>query len=405
MMKILAIETIRLPEFPNQLYVQVHAEGGGVGLGETRNGAAAVEAWIHDCAAPALLGEDALAIERHWQALNPMLGFASSGAECRGRSALDIAFWDLLGQATGQPIWQLLGGAVRDRIPLYNTCVGPGYTRKIPRVARLLSDNWNVEEGATPGAFEDLAGWRERPAELARDLLSHGIRAMKIWPFDTIAEKSTGHRLPRAELARALQTFALIREAVGDQMDILVEMHGLWDLPGAQAIIEALRPYQPYWIEDPVKADDIGSLAELTRGSGLPIAAGETLGTRWGFRELIEKRAVGTILCDAGYAGGISEARRIAAFAEAYQRPFALHDCTGPVNFMVNTHLSAHLPNVGLQEFARAFYHGWYAEIVSVLPRVDGGEVEVPRAPGLGTALRPELLERGDLVRRCTNWR
>ena len=130
-MRINAIETIRLEEFPNLLWVQVHTDQGLVGLGETFFGPKAVEAYIHETAAPRLLGKDPLAIDRHARTLlhDCYLGFASSGAELRGASALDIAVWDLWGQATGQPIWQLLGGLARPRIRTYNTCAGYRYVR------------------------------------------------------------------------------------------------------------------------------------------------------------------------------------------------------------------------------------------------------------------------------------
>ncbi len=401
-MKIRALETLQVPDYPNQLYVQVHTDDGRTGLGETRNGASAVAAWIHESAAPALLGQEALAIERHWRALNPMLGFSSAGAECRGRSALDIALWDLLGQAAGQPIGQVLGGVVRDSIPVYNTCVGPGYTRRIPRVARLLTENWNLGGATVENPFEDLAAAQANAGELARSLLDQGITAMKIWPFDALAERTDGHHVTNAELDRALAPVRRIREAVGDGMEILIEMHGLWDLPNAVKVATALEPWRPYWYEDPLKADDPGALAEFARQFRIPTAAGETLGTRWGFRDLVERRRVGVVIADVGYAGGISEVRKIAALAECHQLPFALHDCTGPVNFIVNTHLSAHLPNVALQEFARAFYHGWYREIVTVLPPVEQGRVQPLDGPGLGAALRPEFLQRSDLIRRRT---
>lgn len=397
-----ALETIQIPEYPNQLYVQVRTDSGVVGLGETRNGASAVAACIHESAAPCLLGQDALAIERHWRSLNPMLGFSSSGVECRARSALDIALWDILGQVTEQPLHQLWGGCVRERIPLYNTCAGPGYTRRIPRVARLLSENWNTQEGPAADAYEDLDAFRHRPDELARSLLDQGIRALKIWPFDPFAEPTDGHHIAQSDLERGIDTFRRIRDAVGDAIDILVEMHGLWDLPNAVRIAAAIEPYQPYWFEDPVKADDPGALAEFARRFRVPTAAGETLGTRWSYRDLLARRAVGVLICDAGYAGGASEARKIAAQAECHQLPIAFHDCTGPVNFIVNTHLSAHLANVGIQEFARAFYYGWYGEIVTALPPVDQGFVAPLRAPGLGAALRPDLLRRSDLVRRTS---
>jgi galactonate dehydratase len=404
-MKITAIETIQLGEFPNTLLLQVYTDEGVTGLGETRNGASSVAAWIHDSAAPYLLGEDALAIEKHWRSLNPMLGFNSAGAECRGRSAVDIALWDILGQVSGQPLYQLLGGKVRDRVRLYNTCAGPAYTRKPARVSRILTDNWNIGQQDDSNPYEDLQGFLHRPAELAQSLLSQGISLMKIWPFDPFAEASDGHHISLADLKRGLEPFRRIREAVGDAMEIMVEMHSLWDLPNAIKIASALEEYRPYWFEDPIRMDDLGSLAEFSSRFRIPTAAGETLGTRWSYREILQRRAAGVLLFDPCYAGGISESRKIAAMAESFQLPIALHDCTGPVNFAVNTHLSVHFPNVSVQEFARAFYYGWYGDIVTTVPGVENGFVTPLTDPGLGARLRPEVFERPDLVRRISGAR
>jgi galactonate dehydratase len=404
-MKIESIETIQIGEFPNALLVQVHTDSGLTGLGETRNGATCVASWIHETAAPYLVGEDPLSIEKHWRSLNPMLGFNSTGAESRGRSAVDIALWDILGQVAGLPLYQLLGGKVRDRVRLYNTCAGPTYTRKIPRVSRLLSENWSVAGSGATGAYEDLEGFLNRPAELARSLLDQGISMMKIWPFDPYAEASDGHHISLQDLERGLEPFRKIREAVGDAMEIMVEMHSLWDLPNAIKIASALEQFRPYWFEDPVRMDDLGALAEFSSRFRIPTAAGETLGTRWSFRELMQRRAIGIALFDPCYVGGISECRKIASMAESHQLPVALHDCVGPVNFIVNTHLSTHFPNAFVQEFARAFYYDWYADIVTELPRVDRGFVHPLTGPGLGASLRPEVRSRTDLTTRVSGLR
>jgi L-alanine-DL-glutamate epimerase-like enolase superfamily enzyme len=401
-MKITAIETIQLGEFPNTLHVRIHTDAGVIGLGETRNGAGCVAAWIHESAAAYLLGEDPLAIEKHWRCLNPMLGFNSTGAECRGRSALDIALWDILGQVSGQPLFQLLGGRVRERNRLYNTCAGPSYAREIPRVNRILTDNWNIAEQGETNPYEDLEGFLLRPADLARSLLDQGISLMKIWPFDPYAEASDGHHISLADLKQGLEPFRKIREAVGDAMEIMVELHSLWDLPSAVKIASAIEEYHPYWFEDPLRMDDLGALAEFSGRFRIPTAAGETVGTRWTYREILERRAAGILLVDPCYAGGISETRKIAAMAETYQRPVALHDCVGPVNFILNTHLSVHFPNAFVQEFARAFYYGWYKELVSTVPSIDNGFVSPLDGPGLGAQLRPEVFERADLSRRIS---
>lgn len=188
-MKIRRVETVRLKEFPNILFVQVHTDAGVSGLGETFLGAAAVEAYIHETAAPYLLGKDPHQIERHALQLRGYIGAGSPGAETRGRSAIDIALWDIAGKIAGQPLYQLLGGATRPAIRVYNTCAGYRYIRSAPeqRVA-----NWGLPTDGSPGPYEDLDAFLHRADELARSLLDQGIDAMKIWPFDAFAEASDG---------------------------------------------------------------------------------------------------------------------------------------------------------------------------------------------------------------------
>ena len=158
-MRITAIETVRIAERPNLIWLLVHGEDGLVGLGETFFGAGAVEAQVHDWIAPRVIGQDALAIDRHAADLSGYLGFRSSGVETRALSAFDIALWDLWGKATGQPIAQLLGGFTRDRIKTYNTCAGTDY---IKTAKGQRSDNW----GLGAGGYDDLNGFLHRADEL-----------------------------------------------------------------------------------------------------------------------------------------------------------------------------------------------------------------------------------------------
>ena len=226
-MKVSQIETLRLGEFPNVLFVLVHTDEGLIGLGETFFGARVVEAYVHETIAPYLLGQDPLRIDRHADQLYGYLGYQSSGAETRGNSALDIALWDIFGRATGQPLYQLLGGKSRDAIRTYNTCAGYRYVREAPRQE---VDNWGLPEQtaeATEGPYEDLDAFLNRADELAESLLSQGITGMKIWPFDPYAEASGGHYISDADLQKGLEPFRKIRETVGMKMDVMVEFHSL----------------------------------------------------------------------------------------------------------------------------------------------------------------------------------
>ncbi len=398
-MRIAALETIRLREFPNLLWVEVASDSGIVGLGETFFGAEAVAAFIHETAAPYLLGKDPLQIDKHNRHfLNHYLGFKSVGAEMRGASAIDIALWDLFGQASGQPIYQLLGGKSRESVRTYNTCAGYQYVRAQPE---QLVTNWGLPSAPVKQRpYEDLDAFLHHADDLAESLLAEGYQGMKIWPFDFAAEASGGTRITAAELKTALLPFEKIRKRVGDKIDIHVEFHSLWNLPMAIRLAKALEPFEPYWYEDPLKMDDLGALADYARRTDVWVTASETLGTRWAFRDIFEQRAVSVAMLDIAWTGGLSEAKKIAGMAEAYQLPVAPHDCTGPVGLTAAVHLSLNATNTLVQEVVRAFYHDWYGEIVTELPPLKNGFITAPEGPGLGTKLRPGLKERPDAAVR-----
>ena len=394
--KVNAIETIRIGEFPNLLWVHVHTDEGLTGLGETFYGPGAAEAHIHEGIAPYLLGKDPLRIDQHAAHLVGYIGFTGAGAEMRGRSAVDIALWDLFGQVTQQPIHQLLGGAVRDHIRVYNTCAG---TRYVQNEATQGTSNFGLN--ADGSGYEDLDAFLNRADELAQSLLEMGITGMKIWPFDYAAEASGGQYISTADLDKALEPFDKIRSAVGDKMDVMAEMHSLWDRPTAIKIARALEPYDPLWIEDPVFMDHLHSIEEVARSTSAPVTVGETRGGRADFRYLLEMDALCQVIVDVGWCGGISEARKIAAMSEAWHLPVAFHDCTGPVALAASTHLALNTRNCFIQEMVRAFYYDWYGKLATALPPVQDGTIRAADAPGLGLKLQPDVLKRSDcLIRR-----
>ena len=384
-MKITALETIRIAERPNLIWLQVHTDAGLIGLGETFFGAGTVEAHVHDYIAPRVIGRDPLEIDKLSGDLVGYLGFRSSGAEVRGNSAFDIALWDIFGNATGQPIAQLLGGFTRREIRTYNTCAGSDYVKK---TSGQVTANFGLGQNS---AFDDLNGFLHRADEVAHSLLEDGITAMKIWPFDGAAEQSRGQYISAPDIDKALEPFEKIRRAVGNKMDIMVEFHGLWQLLPAMQIARALTPYQTFWHEDPIKMDSLSSLKRYADVSTAPISASETLGSRWGFRDLLETGVAGVVMMDLSWCGGLSEARKIASMAEAWHLPIAPHDCTGPVVLCASTHLSLNAPNALMQESVRAFYNGWYRDLVTALPTIKNGMITVPPGPGLGMELHPDL--------------
>jgi galactonate dehydratase len=397
-MKITKLETLRLQEFPNIVWVRLYTDQGLVGLGETFMGAAAVEAYLHEWVAPKLIGKNPLHIEARNKELTGYLGWRGSGVETRGNSAVDIALWDIFGKAAGMPVHTALGGKSRDAIRIYNTCAGYKYVRS---TANQSSSNWGLDAASkSAGPYEDLEGFLHRADEVALSLLSEGITALKIWPFDTAAEASDGQYISNAELDKALVPFQKIRDAVGNKMDIMVEFHSLWRLPMSQKIARALKPFNTFWHEDAIRMDSLDLLRQYAPHTDALICASETLSYKWGFKDYLQTNVAGVVMLDLSWCGGLSEARKIAAMADAWQLPVAPHDCTGPVVWAASTHFSLHAPNALIQESVRAFYSGWYKELVTELPTVKDGMISLNEKPGLGLELLPDLHLRRDAVLR-----
>ncbi len=389
-MKIVKIETIRIKTFPNLLWVKLHSNEGLIGLGETFYGVGPVEKHIHEIIAFYLLGKDFSLIEMHQSNLIGYLGFKGTSAEMRARSAVDIALWDLWGKSINQPIHKMLGGKVRDKIRVYNTCAGSDYIKNEPTQS---TNNFGLKKS---GLYEDLDGFLHRADELAHSLLEMDISAMKIWPFDYAAEESFGHYISNTDLKKALVPFQKIRKSLGDKMDIMAELHSMWNRPEAVKISRALEEYKPFWIEDPVKMDQLSSLDKVANSTINPIAAGETLGGSADYKSLIEMNCLSLIILDVSWGGGFSEARRIADMAETSHVPVAFHDCTGPVALTASIHLALSTKNCYIQEIVRAFYFGWYKELVDCLPPLNNGFITAPDGDGLGISLLTDVTKRKD---------
>ena len=397
-MKISGLETIRLQAFPSILFLQVHTDEGLIGLGESCVGVEAVEAFIHESIAPRILGKDPLSITAIHETLHQdFIGFAGSSVAVRGASTIDIALWDLLGQATSSPIYQLLGGKVRDRIRAYNTCAGSAYARGSSNIDR----NRKAQIGTPAGSdFEDLIAFLNTPEDLVQSLKSMGMTAMKIWPFDEAAMRSGGQTVAKEDLREGVDIVHRAREAAGSDFDIMLEMHSLWSCPAATTIAHAVEDYSLFWIEDPLRHESTDALIRFKRSTRIPVTVGETTGTRWDYHRLLSSQAVDHLMLDPGWAGGFTEAVKVIALASTYGVPVAPHDCTGPVVLTAGTHLGVASPSIELQEMVRNFYYGWYAEMLTELPPCSNGFLSPPSGPGLGTALQPGISRRSDAIVR-----
>ena len=395
MSSIRCVRTYRLPDRPSLIWLELETSDGLVGLGETFRGAASVETCLHEELAPWLLGRDARHMEgisRHM--LTPYVGYNSSGVEVRSASAVDIALWDLAGQRQGVPVYQALGGGARASVPVYNTCAGYAFNTNGKR--RDIGAN-----DAPDGPYDDQVAFMRDAGALAKSLLSEGYKAMKIWPFDIYAPASNGHLITLPELEKGLEPFRLIREAVGNQIEVMCELHSLFGGHSALRICQALEDYNVFWVEDPLcKMDDVAGLADLRRRTRVQICGSETLGGLRPFRDLLAADALDVVMLDLAWCGGFTEGRKIAALAQAYNRPLAPHDCTGPVTLMAGLHMALHAPTAIYQEVVRATLATWYRDIVTTLPVIEGGMAQPPVAAGLGTRLQDSFKQQPGMIVR-----
>ena len=370
-MEITKIETIQAPEYSYIIWVRIYTDEGFIGLGETYLYVEPVKALIEQVFGPGfLLGKDPLQIETHWRAMFNQSSFAGwTGAEMRAISAIDVALWDILGQKTGQPIYQLLGGKYRDRIRVYNTC-------------------------GAHGKFDFM----KNADEYAQDLFKSGIRAMKIWPFDGYASRTNGQYINPSDLKKALESVRKIRQTLGEEMDLAMEFHGCWNLNCAIIIAQALEEYEVMWLEEMMPPDNLEAYEHLSRATRLPLTISERLLTRYQFLPVMQRGIARVIMPDVEWCGGISEAKKIATMAEAFQLPIAFHNYGGPVLNFASAHVAAGLPNLMVLETGRNLLANWTEEIITQPVIIEDGHMALPEGPGLGAAFHEEFLRRDDLT-------
>lgn len=375
-MKITKIETIHLEEFAAATWVRVHTDAGYIGLGETWFGPRSVAGAVHEMFSPILIGKDPLAIERHWRDMFDMANaFGYAGAEARAISAIDIALWDIAGQVTEQPIYNLLGGACRDRIRTYNT-----------------TGQWGENKDSELAIMD--------PATLAKSLVDEGLTAMK-WAFtDHFADATQGVNLSAEDLALMIKPVEAMRNAVGNLLDIANDGHGRWNINNAIRIGRAMDQFDMMWQEELMQPTNVENHVILANEIVAPVCVSERLISKYQFREYLRAGAAEVVMPDLIWTGGITETNKIAIMAEAEQRPVAPHDMTGPVNVFACAHICMNAPNAWLMETCRAFYGetGWYSDILDRNIKVVDGELLAPEGPGLGTALRDDVFDRSDIT-------
>jgi galactonate dehydratase len=325
----------------------------GIGEGTINYRVRAIHGAVQDFAAY-LVGKDPSQIERHWQALYRNSFFRGGPIQMTALSAIEQALWDIRGKRLGVPVWDLLGGAARDRIPVY-THGG----------------------GASP----------EQVAERCRGLVAHGHRAIKLGIPGSV-EPVVDERAVRATVANV----AAVRDAVGPDVKLMVDCHAKPTPPVALRLAQELAPFNLMFLEEPIPPENVDALATIARSSPVPIATGERLFTRWGFREVVEQQAAAVLQPDLGHCGGILEAKKIAALAETYYVSVAPHNPRGPGVTMASLHLAACTPNFVIQEL---IHEDPLRQEMLVEPLlVRDGYLPLPTAPGLGLRFDESLAER-----------
>jgi galactonate dehydratase len=335
----------------NWVFVQVFTDDGitGVGEGTCEWQATAVEAAIHTLAERHVIGQSAFAIERLWQAMFRN-EFARGGPILNSAiGALEIAMWDIVGKALDRPIHELLGGRVRERLPAYA----------------------NAWYGAGAGAKEIAAA--------ARAVKDKGYRGLKFDPFE-----SSGRDPDYALIHQAVERVAAVRDAVGPEMEILIDCHGRFSPGSAIAIAQELEPYRLYWFEEPCDPENVEALAKVGRSIKTRLATGERCYTRYHLPALLWECEVGVLQPDIMHVGGILEAKKIAALADASYIPVSYHNPFGPVATAAALQLDACTTNFIMQESFCEFSEPWRFDLLDQAPRPTGGHYAIPTGPGLG---------------------
>jgi galactonate dehydratase len=356
-MKITAVSTVVVnARMRNWVFVKIETSTPGLtGWGEaslewkTR----AVVGAVQDLT-PLLLDEDPRRTEHLWQVMYRQQFFKGDLVTLTAISGIDQALHDIKAKALNVPLYELLGGLVRDRVRMYDHLGG----------------------GSSDAVYNEAT--EEKFGDRARMSVADGFTALKVLAVP-VSEMLDSHRA----LRDAEQLMASVREAAGDDIDIMVDLHGRTTPAMAIQYALVLAPYRPWFFEEPCPPENVDAMVEVARAIPIPVATGERLVSRFGFRELFEKRACSIIQPDVCHVGGISELKKIAAMAETYYMSVAPHNPLGPLATMVNIHFALSTPNFLIQEVMRSDVP-WRNEVIDDPLRIENGFVLPPTRPGIG---------------------
>jgi len=363
--KITDVRTAEIKGHDYSTYVRIFTDEGVIGNGECIHGGEGCPEMVH-ALKHAILGESPLNVDMLFEKMRRAKLFdgAMAGATVTAMTGIEIALWDLAGKALGLPVYQLLGGKFRDTV-------------------RLYCDS-HAGKDFSPAAY----------AERAQEVVALGFDALKFDVDETRAGFRTDHwnwHASNAEFDWMVERVAAVRQAVGPEVDLAIDMHGRYDIASGIAVARAMEPFGLLWLEEPVPPENVAAMREVKRVSPVPLCAGENLYLRWGFRDLLEQQAVDYIMPDIPKCGGLSECRKIANMAEVYYVPLAPHNVCGPLGTMASAHVCASIPNFLVMEWHWIDYPGWEDLTLQDQPVIQNGHVVLTEKPGIGLEVNDEV--------------
>ena len=367
------------------VFVKVETDEGIVGYGEGTRHAGPVIAEAIQWLGPYVVGKSPFDVEALYATMFKATHYTWGAIFSCAISAIETALWDIKGKALGKPVFELLGGKVWDNVRLYSHIGGGSHILRM-----------NVDDGAA--ASDDFGAIKER----AQDLISRGFTCVKTFQAGryNVTDGNSARlgdfwpnmHLHRNDILATVRKVEFIREQVGDEVEITFDAHGL-NAVSALRLAKALEPFDLLWLEEPVHPHNLSALKQLRTQTSVPIAMSERLHAATEFAEVIDTGAVDVLMVDVQWCGGVSQAKKIAAIAEARYLPITLHNCNSPLASVINAHIAVTLPNFLNMEFIDPDVP-WRDEIITEPIRVRDGRLEISDTPGWGIEINEEALSR-----------